>query len=157
MFHLYADGSSSHITRDGGWAFIIQGDEGLISQDAGHISDTTNNAMEIYAAIQGLKTFSTRTHVIIYSDSAYLVNTMTNEWWKEWKNNDWVKHNGKETPNKSHWEELVSLIEQHNVKFIKVQGHSGDELNERCDKLAKEARKWNSNGNGSTWKRDFTI
>jgi ribonuclease HI len=152
VFHLYADGSASHLTQDGGWAFIIQSDEGLIAQDAGHIPGTTNNAMEIYAIVQGLKHFSKRSHVIVYSDSAYVVNTMNNEWWKEWQKNGWKKQSGKETPNKNYWEEIISLVGKHDVEFVKVKAHNGDTLNERCDKLAKEARKWGH----PLWTRDFT-
>jgi len=153
-YHLYTDGSASHITKDGGWAFIIQSDEGLVAQDAGHVPNTTNNAMEIYAAVQGLKFFNTVSDVKVYSDSAYVVNTMNNKWWVDWEKNNWIKHTGATTPNKDYWQELLSLIKKHDVEFIKVQGHSGDTLNERCDRLAKEARKY---GTGFDWKRDFSV
>jgi len=152
VYDLYADGSASHITRTGGWAFIIQSDEGLIAQDAGWIPETTNNAMEICAVVQGLKYFKKEAHIVVYSDSAYLVNTMNNEWWKEWENRGWKKHDGKETPNKKHWKEIIALTDKHNVEFVKVKAHNGDTLNERCDKLAKEARKFGH----PLWVRDFT-
>jgi ribonuclease HI len=153
VYDLYADGSASHITRTGGWAFIIQSDEGLIAQDAGWIPETTNNQMEIIAIIEGLKSFGKRfSHVFVYSDSAYVVNTMNNKWWEEWQKNNWKKHDGKPTPNKEQWQELIALVGKHDVEFVKVKAHDGDTLNERCDKLAKEARKFGH----PLWVRDFT-
>lgn len=151
-YHLYADGSASHITRSGGWAFVVSSDEGLVAQDAGHIPDTTNNAMELCAVVKGLQYFKKRSFVTVYSDSAYLINTMNNGWWKEWEQNGWKKHNGKETPNKEYWQALADLSDKHEVQFIKVKAHDGDTLNERCDKLAKEARKFGH----PEWIRDFT-
>lgn len=97
--------------------------------------------MEIYAAIRGLASLPYGSVVSIYSDSAYLVNTMRNEWWRDWKAADWIKKDGTETPNKAFWVQLIDLCEKHDVTFVKVQGHSGDWINERCDYLAKHARK----------------
>jgi len=160
VYHLYADGSASHITQAGGWAFIINTDEGLLAQDAGYIDGTTNNAMEIYAVIQGLKfllnakpkSLIKNSHTIVYSDSAYLVNTMKNNWWQEWEKNGWKKHNGKPTPNQDYWEQITKFAKEHTIEFTKVKAHDGDTLNERCDKLAKEARKFGH----PLWTRDFT-
>lgn len=98
--------------------------------------------MELHAIIEGLKYFKNPSVIKVYSDSAYVINTMVHEWWVEWKANNWIKESGLPTPNKSLWEELVELNAFHTkVEFIKVKGHDGDELNERCDKMAKQARK----------------
>lgn len=141
-YHLYADGSASHITQDGGWAYILSSENGIVAQDSGYTCPATNNAMELQAVIEGLKYLKAPSVVKVYSDSAYVVNAMSKQWWVEWKNNNWVKKTGGVTPNAQLWEELIKLSEFHTeVEFIKVRGHDGDELNERCDKLAKQARK----------------
>lgn len=142
LFYLYTDGSSSHITGEGGWAYIILSDEGFITQDYGYEKGATNNSMELKAAIEGIKHLSDKKcKVEIYSDSAYMINSIKNGWWKDWEKNDWVKRNGEKTPNSTLWKELVTLLDSMEVDFIKVKAHSGDKLNDYCDKLAKEARK----------------
>jgi len=142
LYHLYTDGSSSHVTNEGGWAYIILGEEGFISQDYGYEIGATNNSMELKAAIEGIKSLvNKKCEIELYSDSAYMINTLKNSWWKDWEKNNWVKRNGIATPNAILWKELISLLDVNPVTFIKVKAHSGDKLNDYCDKLAKEARK----------------
>lgn len=119
-------------------------DQGYECEDAGHIRPATNNSMELLAIIKGLEALERDSHVYVYSDSAYVVNAMNNGWWKDWKDNNWKKRNGAPTPNAKLWKRLVHLCRRHDIEFIKVKGHSGDTLNDRCDKLAKEARKLGS-------------
>lgn len=98
--------------------------------------------MELKAAVEGIKHLSNKKCKIeLYSDSAYMINSLKNEWWKDWEKNGWMKRNGEVTPNSSLWKELILLLEINKVEFIKVKAHSGDKLNDYCDKLAKEARK----------------
>ena len=142
LFYLYTDGSSSHVTHEGGWAYIIFSEDGFVTQNYGYEILATNNSMELKAAIEGIKFLSNqKCQIELYSDAAYLINSIKNDWWKEWAKNGWKKHNGQVTPNSGFWQELVSLLEINSVEFIKVKAHSGDKLNDYCDKLAKEARK----------------
>lgn len=142
LYHLYTDGSSSHVTNEGGWAFIIIDDNGFLAQGYGYELNATNNSMELKAAIEGVKFLSDKQcEIELYSDSAYMINSIKHSWWKDWEQNNWVKRNGRVTPNSSLWKELVTLLDINPVEFIKVKAHSGDKLNDYCDKLAKEARK----------------
>lgn len=142
LFYLYTDGSSSHITNEGGWSYIILSDEGFVTQNYGYEALATNNSMELKAAIEGIKYLSNQDcRIQLYSDSAYMINSLRNEWWKDWDKNGWLKKNGQPTPNSLLWKELIELLKINQVDFIKVKAHSGDKLNDYCDKLAKEARK----------------
>ncbi len=97
--------------------------------------------MEITAVIEGLKQLKFSCDVEIYSDSAYVINAFNQGWIYNWLKNNW-QTSGKETvKNKELWQELYNLIKQHNVKFIKVKGHSDNEYNNRCDELARMAIK----------------
>lgn len=143
QYYLYTDGSSSHITREGGWAYIILSEDGFETQDFGYVTDTTNNGMELRAAIEGLKYMNkyNESYIHLYSDSAYVINTLANSWWKEWLSRGWRSMSGEPTPNTTLWTELISLYETHVVNLVKIRGHSGDKMNDYCDKLAKAARK----------------
>jgi ribonuclease HI len=143
LYYLYTDGSSSHVTNEGGWAFIvIDSNHDFFAQGYGYELNATNNSMELKAAIEGIKFLSEKQcEIELFSDSAYMINSIKNSWWKDWEQNDWVKRNGQVTPNSFLWKELVTLLDINPVEFIKVKAHSGDKLNDYCDKLAKEARK----------------
>lgn len=126
----------------GGWSYVLLSENGFERENFGTYTPATNNSMEILAAIMGILSLPVGSQISVYSDSAYLVNTMRNQWWKDWESRDWRKSGGnKETPNKQFWIQLVGLCKNRDVKFIKVKGHDGDWLNERCDYLAKFARK----------------
>ena len=142
LYHLYTDGSSSHITNEGGWSFIIIDSKGFSAQGYGYEPKATNISMELKAAVQGLWHLSSKKcHINLYSDSAYMINTLRNEWWRDWEKNKWVKRDGVPTPNNAYWKELIYLLNFNPLSFIKVKAHSGDKFNDYCDKLAKEARK----------------
>lgn len=138
---LYTDGSASHTNRHGGWAFILTFSDGYEIIRSGHVEDTTNNAMELKAAIEGMRFFKSPRRIKLYSDSAYMINALLQGWWKEWEKNGFLRRDGSPTPNKELWQELVALSRFHLIEPIKVKGHNGDPNNERCDKLAKQARK----------------
>jgi len=141
LYHLYTDGSSSHITHEGGWAYVIYSEEGFLTQDYGYEPIATNNSMELKAAIEGIWHLAPqKCQINLYSDSAYMINTLRHGWWKDWEKNGWVKKNGIPTPNSAYWRELTYLLKFNPVECIKVKAHSGDKFNEYCDKLAKEAR-----------------
>ena len=101
--------------------------------------NTTNNIMELTAVIQGLSMLKEPCSVKLYSDSAYVINAMNQKWIDNWVRNGWKTANKEPVKNKELWEELIKLIQFHKVTFIKVKGHSDNELNNRCDELANEA------------------
>ncbi len=136
---IYTDGACSGNPGKGGWGTILiyQGREKILS---GYEEDTTNNRMEMIAAIKGLKALKEPCRVKLYSDSAYLVNAFRKGWIENWKRNDWARGKKKEElKNVNLWKELDQLIQKHLVEWIKVKGHSDNEYNNRCDKLATGA------------------
>jgi ribonuclease HI len=92
--------------------------------------------MELRAAIEGLKALKEPCDVELYSDSAYLVNGFEKDWIGNWKVNGWINKSKEEVKNIELWKELDRLRGTHNVTWIKVKGHSDNEFNNRCDKLA---------------------
>jgi ribonuclease HI len=133
---IYTDGACSGNPGDGGWGTILiyKGKEKILS---GYEKNTTNNRMELRAAIEGLKALKEPCRVKLYSDSAYLVNSFKEGWIDNWKRNDWSRGSKKEElKNPDLWKELEQLTNVHSVDFIKVKGHSDNEYNNRCDKLA---------------------
>lgn len=96
--------------------------------------------MELTAAIEGLKALKEKCKVILYSDSAYLVNSINENWIENWQ-----KNNFKKIKNVDLWKELIYQIKIHDVKFIKVKGHSDNKYNNKCDLIAREQAKQASN------------
>ena len=136
---IYTDGACSGNPGPGGYAAILiyNGNEKEIS---GADKSTTNNKMEMLGIIKALETLKEKCDVEVYSDSAYVVNSINNKWVYSWKKNNWIKSDKSKAKNINLWERLLELIAFHNVKFIKVKGHSDNEYNNRCDKLAVMAR-----------------
>ena len=133
---IYTDGACSGNPGPGGWGTILLYKD-IKKELSGKSDNTTNNIMEITAVIEGLKQLKFECEVEVYSDSAYVVNAFNNGWLYNWIKNNW-KTSGKETvKNKELWQELYQLTKKHKVKFIKVKGHSDNELNNRCDELAR--------------------
>ena len=106
---------------------------------SGAEAQTTNNRMEVMAVIVGLKRLKYPCKVDVYSDSAYTVNAFLNGWVYGWKKAGWKKADGKPVLNVDLWEELYALTQIHEVVFHKVAGHADNELNNRCDELARGA------------------
>ncbi len=133
---IYTDGACSGNPGDGGWGAILiyKGTEKILS---GYEKNTTNNRMELRAAIEGLKALKEPCREKLYSDSAYLINSFNEGWIDNWKRNGWTRGDKKEElKNQDLWKELERLTNVHSVDFIKVKGHSDNEYNNRCDKLA---------------------
>lgn len=101
--------------------------------------DTTNNIMELSAVVDALSMLKQECSVELYSDSAYVVNAVNQKWLNNWKKNGWKTASKEPVKNRELWENLIKLLEKHEVKFIKVKGHSDNPLNNRCDELANEA------------------
>ena len=140
---IYTDGACSGNPGPGGWGTILMYKD-TKKEISGGNPDTTNNVMEITAVIEGLKLLKYECEVEIYSDSAYVVNAFNNHWIEGWRKKNWINSSKEPVKNKELWQELYNLTKQHNVKFIKVKGHSDNEYNNRCDELARLAIKENS-------------
>lgn len=135
---IYTDGACSGNPGPGGWgAILIYGP--YRKELSGGEQETTNNRMELTAAIQALKKLKEPCKVSIYSDSAYLVNGMRQGWYRKWQRNGWLTGNKQPVENRDLWEALLREIERHDVTFYKVKGHSDNALNNRCDELARNA------------------
>ena len=137
---IYTDGACSGNPGPGGWGAILNynGNEKEISGAEAH---TTNNRMELTAAIMGLSALKEKFNVTLYSDSKYLVDAINNGWVYNWKQKGWMKSKSEKAANSDLWEVLIGLLEKQQVEFIWVKGHDGHIENERCDKLATEAIK----------------
>ena len=135
---LYTDGACSGNPGLGGYAGILIYGEHRREYNAAE-KETTNNRMEVLAVIEGLKRLKYPCIVDVYSDSAYTVNAFTNGWIYGWKKNGWKKADKKPVLNVDLWEELYALTQKHEVTFHKVAGHADNELNNRCDELARAA------------------
>lgn len=135
---LYTDGACSGNPGLGGYAgILLYGDHKL--EYSGSEVQTTNNRMEVMAVIVGLKRLKFPCKVEVYSDSAYTVNAFNEGWIYGWKKSGWKKADGKAVQNVDLWEELYALTKTHEVTFYKVAGHADNELNNRCDELARGA------------------
>lgn len=132
---LYTDGACSGNPGPGGYGAILIF-KGIEKEISGGELNTTNNKMEITAVVKGLEMLKEPCNVTVYSDSAYVVNAIEKNWLYSWKKNNWIKADKKKVKNIELWEELLRLMEYHNVKFIKVKGHADNEYNNRCDRLA---------------------
>ena len=135
---IYTDGACSGNPGPGGYAAIIMVDSNK-KEIFGAEENTTNNRMELMAAIEGLKALKRPCDVTLYSDSAYLVNAYNNKWIDGWKKNGWKNASKEPVKNVDLWQEIELLRQTHNVTFVKVKGHADNEYNNRCDELAVAA------------------
>jgi len=138
LVEIFTDGACSGNPGPGGWAAVLiyNGKEKEIS---GSEPQTTNNRMEMQAAISALKTLKFPCRVKLSSDSAYLVNAFNNGWLQNWQRNGWKNSKKDPVENKDLWEELLALSRIHDVQWIKVKGHADNKYNNRCDELAVAA------------------
>lgn len=133
---IYTDGACSGNPGNGGWAAILI--YGKIKKElSGGEKQTTNNRMELRAVIEGLKALKEPCNVNLYSDSAYVVNAFLNDWISTWQLLGWKTTSKKEVKNVELWQELLTLLQTHKVKWHKVKGHSDNQLNNACDLLAR--------------------
>ena len=132
---LYTDGACRGNPGPGGWGAVLVYN-GIQKQMSGFEDSTTNNRMELLAVIKGLSALKENCNVEIYTDSAYVSNAFLQNWVQTWQQNGWVTANKTPVANMDLWQELLSLMETHNVHFNKVKGHADNKLNNLCDKLA---------------------
>lgn len=132
---IYTDGGCRGNPGLGAWAAILISEKHNLRLEIGESeNDTTNNKMEMKAVIKALERLKNSHNIKVYSDSAYLVNGM-NEWIYSWQKNNWIKSDKKPVENKEYWIKLIELSKKHNIKFIKVKGHSDNKENNIADEI----------------------
>ena len=137
----YTDGACSGNPGPGGWGVILQAKDGLVlikeRELFGGEKDTTNNRMELIAAISCLESLEKPTQLTLFTDSNYVKGGIT-EWMKTWKKNEWKTAGKKSVKNVDLWKRLDKARQKHNVTWKWVKGHSGQAENERADELARQ-------------------
>lgn len=140
---IFTDGSALENPGSGGYGTVLQyiDSSGRLHEKelAGGEANTTNNRMELMAAITGLEALKCPCEVELYSDSKYLTDAFNKGWIDQWGQRGWKTAAGKDVLNIDLWERLLMAKAPHRVKFLWVKGHSGHPENERCDLLAKRA------------------
>ena len=137
--YIFSDGACSGNPGPGGYGVILRyGDKE--SELSGGDAHTTNNRMELMGAIKGLEALKYPCHVILQTDSKYVVDGITKGWAKSWRKRGWVKSDKKPALNPDLWGRLLDLLEVHDVEFTWIKGHAGHAENERCDRLAVAQR-----------------
>lgn len=135
---IYTDGACRGNPGPGGWAAILLY-KGHKREVSGGERVTTNQRMEIRAAIEGLKALNRPAKVRLHSDSAYLVNAFRQGWIRRWQSNGWLTAAKQPVSNKELWEELLVVMQPHRVQWVKVAGHADNRWNNRADELARAA------------------
>lgn len=132
---IYTDGACSGNPGPGGWGCVlIYGDQE--KELSGFVPDTTNNRMELLAAIQGLSALKMPCDVSLFSDSSYLINAFVKGWIEKWQINGWKTASKQPVENQDLWQELLRLTKLHTIRWNKVKGHADNPYNNRCDALA---------------------
>lgn len=135
---LYTDGACSGNPGPGGWGVILKFN-GHQKELSGFAAETTNQRMELTAAIQGLEALKVPCRVKLYSDSAYLINAFRQGWLEKWQANGWLNAQKKPVENQDLWRQLIELNRVHQIDWEKVAGHQDNISNNRCDELARSA------------------
>ncbi|MBR4458927.1 MAG: ribonuclease HI [Clostridia bacterium] len=135
---IYTDGACSGNPGPGGWGAILE--YGAHRKEiSGSMPMTTNNRMEVLAAVSALGELKVPCDVTLYSDSTYLVKAFQDHWLDNWIRRGWKKADGKPVENQDLWFSMSLLRKKHNVRFVWVKGHATNPGNNRCDELAREA------------------
>ena len=134
---IYTDGACRGNPGKGGWGAILV--YGKTEKElSGGEDSTTNNRMELTAAIKALSALKEKCEVTLYSDSKYMIDAIEKGWAYSWKEKGWKKADKSPALNSDLWEKLLTLIGRHEITFVWVKGHAGHAYNERCDKLATD-------------------
>lgn len=139
-FKIYTDGACSGNPGPGGWGAVIFDNDNNQTNISGKEKNTTNNRMEILAAIMALKKIKSNSQITIYTDSTYVKNGIT-EWVFNWKKNNWKTASKKPVKNKDLWIKLEKLCEKNKVSWKWVKGHAANKYNNLADQLATSAIK----------------
>ena len=135
---IYTDGACSGNPGPGGWGAILMY-KGHKKELSGYADDTTNNRMELLAAIEALNALTEPCDVRLYTDSAYLCDAFNKRWLQAWQRNGWITSKKDPVLNRDLWENLLELSAIHSLMLLKVAGHADNEYNNRCDALARGA------------------
>lgn len=142
LVKIYTDGACSGNPGPGGWGAVLEYN-GRRKELSGGEPNTTNNRMELTAAIKALEVLKEQCRVVITSDSKYLVDAVEKGWAVSWRKKGWMRGRNQPAQNPDLWERLLELLELHEVSFVWIKGHNGHIENERCDELAvSEASKF---------------
>ena len=136
--HIYTDGASLGNPGPGGWAALVRSG-GRTRELSGGFRLTTNNRMELYAAIAALESLDGPADIHLHSDSRYLVEGITRGWAEQWRAKGWRQTKNRPTPNADLWARLLTAAARHTVSWVWVRGHAGHPENERADQLAARA------------------
>lgn len=140
---IYTDGSAKGNPGPGGYAAILR-----FYDSAGRLHEkelscgytyTTNNRMEMLGVISALESLKRPCSVVVHTDSQYIANAFNQHWVDKWQKNGWTTKGKKPVKNIDLWKRLLKASEMHNVKYVWVRGHAGNDLNERCDAIAVKA------------------
>ena len=137
---IYTDGACTGNPGAGGYGAVIIDNEHR-QEISGGYKLTTNNRMEMMAAIAALQSLKEKCLVTLHSDSKYLVDAVIKGWAKKWQANGWRRNKKEKAKNPDLWQKMLDLCQQHQVDFVWVKGHAGIPENERCDRLAVAAAK----------------
>jgi ribonuclease HI len=137
VVEIFSDGACSGNPGPGGWGTLLRWD-GHTRELSGFEAQTTNNRMEMMAAIAGLEALKRPCRVRVTTDSQYLYKGIT-EWIHGWRKKGWKNSKKEEVANRDLWERLLELTSKHQVEWHWVRGHNGHPENERCDELARAA------------------
>ena len=135
---IFTDGACSGNPGPGGYGVILRYGAAEKELSRGE-AVTTNNRMELMAAITGLRALREPCQVTLYSDSQYVINGITKGWAAKWRANGWMRNRTEKAVNPELWDELLTLCARHEVTMVWVRGHAGHPENERCDQLAVAA------------------
>ena len=143
--NLWTDGGARSSTNISGWAYVgyVGDDTEAPITNKGAAEGYTNQQMEMTAVIKALYSIPFEMleeySVKIHTDSAYICNCFKDSWWSKWIMNDWKNSKGKDVANKDFWERIIDYYNAYDIEFIKVKGHSNNEMNNLADKLVNEA------------------
>ncbi len=136
--YLYTDGACSGNPGPGGYGAILKYGK-YEKETCGGEPETTNNRMELLGVIKGLEALNEPCHVILTSDSKYVIDALEQGWAIKWKQNGWMRNKKEKALNPDLWEKLLQLASYHKMEYNWVKGHAGHPENERCDKMAVDA------------------
>ena len=139
-YTIYTDGACSGNPGPGGWGAVIFDNDNKQKNISGSEENTTNNRMELSAAIMALEEVNMNSEITIYTDSTYVKNGIT-EWVLKWKENGWKNSNKEPVKNKDLWEKLDNLCEQNTINWKWIKGHASNKYNNLADELATKAIK----------------
>lgn len=145
-YEIYTDGAAKGhdpAHNCGGWAYVIVCDGKIVRSDSGTVYDTTNQRMELTAALEALKAcdilWNEQKEYNIFSDSAYFINCYEQQWWRTWIQNGWRNSAKKDVANTDLWSQIIPYFQKKSFHFFKVKGHADNQYNNLADKMAQEA------------------